>query len=177
MENTLQSFADLYLFIQKQKENSSYLNHREQNLWKSYSKAEFLATVRYLSLAFAEEGWCGKQIAIAISPSSHWLMLDYALSLCGAVSVPLFTNISTRNLRFQIEDADLHTAFTQDPLQKKIILEADSGIHCIHLGIEWLARDFGIAVWSRISLPKRATTRPRPQENGAASLRRVWPAF
>lgn len=141
MDNTLQSFADLYLSIQRLDENSTYLNHREHDIWKSCSKTDFLTTVRYLSLAFAEDGWRGRQIAIAISPSTHWLILDYALILSGAVSVPLFTNISSRNLRFQIEDADLQTVFTQDPLQKKVIHEVDTSIQCIHFGTDEQGRE------------------------------------
>jgi long-chain acyl-CoA synthetase len=60
-------------------------------------------------------------------------MIDYALMLCGAVSVPLFTNISQKNLRFQIDDADLHTVFIQTDEQKEIIHQADATIECIDI--------------------------------------------
>lgn len=136
MDKRLQSFADLYLSILEQGENSTFLNHREDGEWKSYSKTKFLTTVRYLSLAFEAEGWRSKQIAIAISPSTHWLLIDYALMLCGAVSVPLFTNISSKNLRFQIADADLHTVFVESVEQTELILGADPGINCIAMGTD-----------------------------------------
>ena len=100
MRKDIQTFAALYADISVLPENASFSNHRESNKWKTYSKAEFITTVRYLSLAFEAEGWRGKQIAIAIAPSSYWLLIDYALMLSGAVSVPLFTNISSKNLRF-----------------------------------------------------------------------------
>ena len=133
MKKDIQSFADLYTYIKKLPENITFLNHIESSQWKTYSKTEFLTTVRYLTLAFEAEGWRGKQVAIAISPSVYWLMIDYALMLSGAVSVPLFTNISTRNLRFQIEDADLHTVFTQTEAHERTILEADGTITCIDI--------------------------------------------
>jgi len=133
MREDIQSFAALYAYIKALPENDTFLNHRESNQWKTFSKTEFITAVRYLTLAFDAEGWRGKQIALVISPSVYWLMIDYALMLSGAVSVPLFTNISTKNLRFQINDADLHTAFTQTADQERIILEADSSVsHLIH---------------------------------------------
>ena len=133
MEKDIKHFAALYHHIKSLSENGSFLNHKESDNWKTYSKADFITTVRYLTLAFEAEGWRGKQIAIAIAPSSYWLLIDYALMLSGAVSVPLFTNISSKNLRFQISDADLHTVFTQTDEQEKIILEADSTIRCIDI--------------------------------------------
>lgn len=131
MRKNIQSFAALYTYIKALPENASFLNHRESNQWKTYSKTEFITAVRYLTLAFEAEGWREKQIALAIAPSVYWLMIDYALMLSGAVSVPLFTNISAKNMRFQIDDADLHTVFTQTKDQERIILKADRTITCI----------------------------------------------
>jgi len=133
MKKDIQNFADLYYDIHALPENTTFVHHRESDQWKTYSKTEFLTAVRYLTLAFAAEGWRGRQIAIAIAPSVYWLLIDYALMLCGAVSVPLFTNISTKNLRFQIDDADLHTVFTQTKAHEETIHEADPTITCIDI--------------------------------------------
>jgi long-chain acyl-CoA synthetase len=133
MKKDIKHFAALYHHIKSLPENNTFLNHKESDNWKTYSEADFITSVRYLTLAFEAEGWRGKQIAIAIAPSGYWLLIDYALMLSGAVSVPLFTNISSKNLRFQISDADLHTVFTQTDEQEKIILEADSTIRCIDI--------------------------------------------
>ena len=131
MKKDITNFAALYHHIEKLPENDTFLNHLESGKWKTFSKEEFLTSVRYLALAFDSEGWCGKQVAISIAPSSYWLMIDYALMLSGSVSVPLFTNISAKNLRFQIDDADLHTVFIQTEEQEKLIHEADNTITCI----------------------------------------------
>jgi long-chain acyl-CoA synthetase len=133
MKSYINSFAALYADLKKLPENETFLNHIESGQWKTYSKTEFITTVRYLTLAFDAEGWRGKQVAMAIAPSTYWLMIDYGLMLSGAVSVPLFTNISTKNLQFQIHDADLHTVFIQTDEQERIILEADSTIRCIDI--------------------------------------------
>ncbi len=133
MKTTIKTFAALYHSIEKLPENDAYLNHLEAGRWQVFSKHDFLTSVRYLTLAFAAEGWHGRQIGLAISPSAHWLMIDYALMLSGGVSVPVFTNISAKNLRFQINDADLHTVFTQSEEQDTIILDADDSITCINI--------------------------------------------
>ncbi len=133
MNKDIRNFAELYTSIKNLPENDTFLNHIEAGQWRTYSKTEFLSTVRYLTLAFDAEGWRGKQIGLAISPSVYWLLIDYALMLSGAVSVPLFTNISTKNLKFQVGDADLHTVFIQTREQEKIILDVDPTIRCIEI--------------------------------------------
>jgi len=133
MKKNINSFAALYNHIKDLPANDTFVNHIEATQWKVFTKDDFLKTVRYLTLAFEDEGWRGRQIAIAISPSAYWIMIDYALMLSGAVSVPLFTNISAKNLRFQIDDADLHTVFTQTEEQERIIQEVDKTITCIDI--------------------------------------------
>ncbi len=135
MLQDIQTFAALYKHLQIVPENETFLNHLENGEWKTFSKTEFLKTVRYLTLAFDARGWRDKKIAIATSPSSYWLMIDYALMLSSAVSVPLFVNISTKNLRFELENADVHTVFMQTDDQKKAIHLADENINCIHFSV------------------------------------------
>ena len=134
MKKSFHSFADLYIHLTEVPENPVFINHLEEGQWKNFSKEEFLTSVRSLALAFEASGWRGKQIGIAIAPSTYWLMIDYALMLCGAVSVPLFTNISSKNLRFQIKDADILTLFTQTREQEETILEAAPEVHCLNIG-------------------------------------------
>lgn len=133
MRTDFDTFAALYEQMQVSGDNRTFLNHLEENHWKTYSKKEFLQTVRYLALAFEAQGWRGKQVAIAITPSIYWVMIDYALMLSGSVSVPLFTNISTKNMRFELEDADVQTVFTQTSEQEALIKEINSTITCIDI--------------------------------------------
>ncbi|MDM5270601.1 AMP-binding protein [Sulfurovum sp. zt1-1] len=132
MLQDINTFSSLYDYLKKLPENETFLNHLEEGKWKTFSKSEFLETVRYLTLAFDARGWRDKKIAIAVSPSSYWLMVDYALMLCGAISVPLFTTISTKNLHYEIENAEVHTVFMQTDEQKNAIHLADVSITCIH---------------------------------------------
>ena len=60
-------------------------------------------------------------------------MLDYALMLSSTISVPLFTNISSRNLLFQFSDANIHTTFIENEEQERLIHQADSSIELIYV--------------------------------------------
>ena len=126
-------FGELYRHLENQPAKDDFLHHRINGGYKAISKEEFLMTVRYLALAFHKKGWKDKQIGIAVSPSPYWLMLDYALMLCGAVSVPLFINISSKNLHYQILDAYIHTVFIKNQAQEKIIHNAGKNVEMVYL--------------------------------------------
>jgi len=127
-------FGELYKHLESSDDKENFLSHKSEEGWKTFSKEAFLNKVRYLTVAFHENGWRGENIAIAIAPSAHWMMLDYALMLCGAVSVPLFTNISSKNLLFQCLDANIHTAFIESKNHEKCITQVGENIDLIYVG-------------------------------------------
>jgi len=133
MHEKFTHFGELYRHLASTEAKEDFLYHKKGEAWQGFSKEMFLRSVRYLTLSFYEQGWQGKQVAIAISPSEHWLILDYALMLSGAVSVPLFTNISSKNLLFEFFDANIHTAFIENDTQEKLIHQVDSTIEVVYL--------------------------------------------
>jgi len=126
-------FGELYRHLEASPHKRDFLHNREAGEWKRFSKGEFLRSVHYLTLACHENEWQGKQIAVAVSSSVQWLMLDYALMLSGAVCVPIFTNISSQNLLFEFQDSNIHTAFIENNEQKKHIHQADASIEVIYV--------------------------------------------
>jgi len=133
MNSKFTHFGELYQHLAQTSPQALFLNDRKGETWSVMSKETFLKKVRYLSLVFFKNDLRGKQVANALSPSSHWLILDYALMLSGAVTVPLFTNISSKNLLYQLSDADIHTAFVEKDEQKWLIGMADPSIDIIYL--------------------------------------------
>jgi long-chain acyl-CoA synthetase len=133
MKSHFTHFGELYRYLENQPEKEDFLHHRMPQGYKTFSKEEFLITVRYLALAFHQHGWEGKQIGIAVSSSPYWLMLDYALMIAGAVSVPLFTNISSKNLHYQILDANIETVFIESKEQENIIHRVGRSVETIYL--------------------------------------------
>jgi long-chain acyl-CoA synthetase len=136
MKSNFTHFAGLYRYLEQSSPKHNFLNDRNGEEWHSLSKDVFLKHIRYLTLISFDNNWTGKQVANAVSPSSNWLMIDYALMLSGAVSVPLFTNISSKNLLYQLKDANIHTVFIEDETQERVIRQADSSIEMIYVNKE-----------------------------------------
>ncbi len=121
--NTL---PELFNHIQDNIETQSYLNYINNNTFESISSNEFVNTVIQLSNAFHRVGVTkGTSVAI-ISPSSpFWLMVDFALQRIGAISVPIFINIATENLLFEIEDSGVEYLFAanvDDSVQLELVI-------------------------------------------------------
>lgn len=133
MYDKFRHFGELYRHLESTAPKADFLHHKKEGVWQSFSKEDFLRDIRYLTLAFNDNNWRDKQVAIAIAPSAHWIMLDYALMLCGAVSVSLFTNISSKNLLFEFLDANIHTAFIENATQKNLIHQVDKSIEVIYI--------------------------------------------
>ena len=102
------TLAEIVDYIETEVDNKSFLNHLEDGQWKSISSKEFVHMVRSLASSFEKSGVCqGTSVAIISDSSPFWLIVDYALQCLGAVSVPIFANISSSNLSFELEDAEI----------------------------------------------------------------------
>ncbi len=104
--------SELVEYIETEVDNSAYLNYLENSKWKSISSKEFVRLIRALAHSFQSRGvQAGDSVAIISESSPFWLIVDYALQSLGAVSVPIFANISSENLSFELEDAQIEYAF------------------------------------------------------------------
>ena len=104
--------SELVEYIEDEVENNNYLNYLENTQWKSISSKEFVDLVRALAYSFQSRGVeQGTSVAIISESSPFWLIVDYALQSLGAVSVPIFANISSENLSFELEDAQIEYVY------------------------------------------------------------------
>jgi long-chain acyl-CoA synthetase len=111
---------ELFYFITDNYDNEKFLNYIDDGVWKSYSVKEFKQTVMHLALGLKKLGITQKSKLAILSPSSPWwLMLDFAAHLNGAVSVPIFFNISNEHLEFELKDCQADFIFlgTFDKIQ------------------------------------------------------------
>ncbi len=106
------TLAELVDYIEYEIDNKSFLNYMEEGSWQSVSSAEFVNKVRSLASALAAKGVKqGSCVAIISDSSPFWLIVDYALQCLGAVSVPIFSNISSENLKYELEDAEIRYVY------------------------------------------------------------------
>lgn len=111
------NLSELLDHIEKSVDNETYLNYLHEQQYKSISSAEFVRSVRALASAFQKSGiGQGSTVAIIADSSPFWLITDYALQCLGAVSVPIFADISPENLQFELEDAAIRYAFVSSKL-------------------------------------------------------------
>lgn len=119
------NLVEMVEYIGSRYSNPKAFNFLKNGKWHSFSSQEFRLNVELLALAFDKIGLkAGKNFAIMANSSPIWLMFNFASMSVGAISVPVFANISDENLAFEINDADVEFAFcdNQQNLDKFLAL-------------------------------------------------------
>ncbi len=162
--------SELLNYIDAEIDNENYLNYLEDGQWKYISSQEFVRLVRALANSFQSFGLRqGDSVAIISDSSPFWLIVDYALQSLGAVSVPIFANISSENLNFELEDANIQyvyiasqekydqiSSFIQD---MKLVLVKDIS-----------AQGTNIQEWNSFIGNETSYTQPSIDENDLATI-------
>lgn len=107
--DTPKTLTDLIDRIEASYQDDHALNYLSENdSWCSISTKKMVETIRCFSVALSDMGIeKGDTIGI-MSPSTHcWLMTDLAVTLAGAISVPLFPNAAEKTFQFQVKDANI----------------------------------------------------------------------
>lgn len=107
--------ADMLRNVQKHFPNPKALNYYYQEEWHSLSTDSYLEQVKYLALALHNMGIKkGDCIGLLAPPSPRWVIVDLSIILAGAISVPLFANISEENFVYEIEETQLKVIFVAE---------------------------------------------------------------
>jgi len=106
---TFKTLFDIPKYIDENIDNPTYLNYIDKNgNYQAISSKEFFSNINKLSKAFYSNGVRkGTTVGIVSESSPFWLMIDFALQRLGAISVPIFANIASDNLLYEIEDAKI----------------------------------------------------------------------
>ncbi len=106
-------------YHKNQETKLSFYNHESSSVVsisiKDFSSKILNLAVFLKSIAINK----GDKVAIFMQPDPFWLVADFAISSFGAVSVPIFSNISYTNFNFQIKDSEADVIF----LENLLILE------------------------------------------------------
>lgn len=107
------TLSELILFQASNFNNPRAFNFKEKNQLRSFSNQEFLEKTFHFACGLQEIGLQKNQtIANCSYQNPIWLIVDLGAILAGAVTVPIFHNISKENLFYEIEDADVKYIFT-----------------------------------------------------------------
>ncbi len=106
------TYNELFDFIVGNYTNKTFLNYLQNGEYKSISVDEFNQKVICLAITLKKMGIKKHDtVAIFAKSSPFWLIFDFAIHKIGAISVPIFDNISTQNLNFQIQDSRIRYVF------------------------------------------------------------------
>ena len=102
---------------------------KENGEWRKYSTLEVSKKVDEISAGLLKQGISGgdgsiegkDKIGIISQNCPEWMMVDMAIQQIGAVSVPVYPNITNNELKFILEDANVKLIFAGDAaLYRKI---------------------------------------------------------
>lgn len=113
MENyNFKTYSELFLHISNNYDNEYFLNYLSNGKYTNISTSDFKNKVICLSLALKDLGiQKGDKVGIFAKSSPFWLIFDFAILQVGAISVPIFANISSENLNFEIKDSSMKFMF------------------------------------------------------------------
>jgi long-chain acyl-CoA synthetase len=110
------TYNEMFDYLTTSYENPTLLNYiNPNNKYEAISSFDFKEKVICLSAALQKLGIKkGTSVAVFSKSSPFWLIFDFALHQLGAISVPIFANISSKNLNFELEDSKCQYIFIDD---------------------------------------------------------------
>lgn len=121
------TYSELFLHISNNYDNEYFLNYLSNGKYTNISTSDFKNKVICLSLALKDMGiQKGDTVGIFANSSPFWLIFDFAILQVGAISVPIFANISTTNLNFEIKDSAMKFMFIDSQEKLKDIEKKNS---------------------------------------------------
>lgn len=125
--NKLLTLPQIINFIDSKYNHSDHFNFRKNDRWVHISTKEFSSQIRSLTLALESLGIQRNDgFAIMAKPSPIWMQIDLAIISSGAISVPIFPDISHQNLLFEVDNAEIKFVFCDSLENLQILLESGS---------------------------------------------------
>lgn len=110
------------------------LCHKKDGKWKKYNIEEVYDTVNNLSLGLLHIGVKkNDKVAIISNNRPEWNFVDFACQQIGAITVPLYPNISEADYRFILQDADVQFIFVADNEILQKVQNATEGLPILRI--------------------------------------------
>lgn len=120
--NVFQNLPALFLHAVRSHVDLPLLAWRAGEQVVSLPRPEALARVAGLAAGLKAKGITkGDRVGILAPASPEWLLFDLSCLCAGAVTVPLFSNLSPDNLAWEIADSGLKLLLVQDQAQLESI--------------------------------------------------------
>ena len=109
------NLGELIKFQHQNFNNKNFLNFKENQEWRSFSNQDFYEKIIAFAKGLEKLGLKrGQSLANYSYQNPIWLMVDLGAILAGAITVPIFNNISEDNLFYELIDSDAKFFFTDN---------------------------------------------------------------
>ncbi len=103
---------DIPYFQLEQYPNEKMFSYKKEGTWHSLSTKDFIKKVNLVSKGLIEYGVKPDDKIAIVSPNRYeWNCLDIAIQQVGAIVIPIYPNISTKDYRYIFNDAKIKIAF------------------------------------------------------------------
>ena len=104
--------------------NPKALNFEHNGVWQALSTDQFILKAKEIACALNQMGiQKGDRVGLMASPSPRWSLADFGIILAGAVTVPLFANISHENFQFEVSQTEIKVLFLEGQEPWKMVEE------------------------------------------------------
>jgi len=109
------NLGELIKFQHQNFNNKNFLNFKENQEWRSFSNQDFYEKIIAFAKGLEKLGLKrGQSLANYSYQNPIWLMVDLGSILAGAITIPIFNNISEDNLFYELIDSDAKFFFTDN---------------------------------------------------------------
>jgi len=121
----IRTLCDIVGRLEREPVKPDFLRFKSKGEWRDISSAEFVSTVRSLTLGLQALGINpGEKVALLSENRPEWVAFDQALLNLGAVVVPLYPSLLTEQIRFILDHSGCRALVLSNELQLSKVLPA-----------------------------------------------------
>ncbi|AEB82922.1 AMP-binding protein [Alicycliphilus denitrificans] len=123
------TFPQLLLQHAAQRPDAPALREKEYGIWQTWSWKAAAAEVRLMACGLLSLGFAkGQNLALISDNRPHVYMGFIAVQSIGGVPIPLYQDAVANEMRFVMEDAEIHFAFAENQEQVDKLLEVRESV-------------------------------------------------
>lgn len=116
--------VEVQRYVESHYSNPEAFNYQTDTGWDRISTELFSKQVKHIALGLRNLGVKkGDRVGIFANSSTRWTIADLAISMIGAVSVSLFSNLSHENFEFEVTQTELRHVFVAGEEQWDLLLK------------------------------------------------------
>ncbi len=119
-----ETLNELFFVAMETHRKPDVIRYKSEGVWRSVSWTEMLERVRDLALGFHELGVKqGDRVVLLSENRLEWFLIDKALHVLGAASVPIYSSLPAPQVSYIVRDSESKVVITSSPQQQAKVAE------------------------------------------------------